>query len=133
MAELVRIAAPGALFLITCPDSLHEQMQSYIAPPSYFEKPNHIRKIERDELVEWFSDAGLEILDTSTYAFYWSIWWALFWAADGVDLDDADHPLLNQWSALWSTLLSTEQGRRLKSQLDQFLPKSQVLLARKPA
>lgn len=132
VAELVRVAAPGALFLITCPDPLHEEMQSHVAPPSYFEKPNHIRRIERAELVTWFSDAGLEVIEQDTYGFYWSVWWALFWAAD-VDLSNADHPLLNQWSAIWQDLLDTERGQTLKAQLDEFLPMSQLIVARKPA
>lgn len=132
VAELVRVAAPGALFLITCPDPLHEEMQSHVAPASYFEKPNHIRRIERDELAGWFRDAGLEIVEQTTFGFYWSVWWALFWAV-GVDLSEADeHPLLNQWNALWQDLLDLELGPDLKQGLDEFLPLSQLIVARKP-
>lgn len=128
--ELVRIGAPGALYLVTVPDPLHEQMQSHVAPDSYFEKPNHIRRIERDEFVQMLSDGGLEVLTQQTYGFYWSIWWALFWAAD-VDLGES-HPLLDGWSQVWGTLLDSERGRDLKAQLDEFLPMSQLVIARKP-
>ncbi|MFI0433789.1 MAG: class I SAM-dependent methyltransferase [Candidatus Nanopelagicales bacterium] len=139
VAELVRVAAPGALILATCPDPLHEQMQSHIAPASYFEKPNHIRRIERDELASWFREAGLQIVEQDTYGFYWSIWLALYWAVEA-DLADADnplinhaeHPLLDQWASLWQDLLDTERGRELKAQLDDFLPMSQLIVARKP-
>ena len=130
VAELVRIGAPGALYLITCPDPLHEEMQSHVAPASYFEKPNHIRRIERDELVGLLRDGGLEVLSQETYGFYWSIWWALFWAAD-VDLGE-NHPLLDGWSDVWRQLLDSERGRQLKDQLDEFLPMSQLVIARKP-
>jgi 2-polyprenyl-3-methyl-5-hydroxy-6-metoxy-1,4-benzoquinol methylase len=128
--ELVRIGAPGALYLVTVPDPLHEEMQSHVAPDSYFEKPNHIRRIERNELVDMLSAGGLDILDTHTYGFYWSIWWALFWAAD-VDLGES-HPLLDGWSQVWGSLLDSERGRNLKAQLDEFLPMSQLVIARKP-
>ena len=130
VAELVRIGAPGALYLITCPDPLHEEMQSHVAPDSYFEKPNHIRRIARDELVGLLRDGGLEVISQETYGFYWSIWWALFWAAD-VDLGES-HPLLDGWSSVWLQLLETDRGRILKEQLDEFLPMSQLAIARKP-
>lgn len=130
VAELERIGAPGALYLITCPDPLHEEMQSHVAPQSYFEKPNHIRRIERDELVELLQAGGLEVLSQDTYGFYWSIWWALFWAAD-VDLGES-HPLLDGWSNVWRQLLETDRGKLLKEQLDEFLPMSQLIIARKP-
>lgn len=130
VAELARIGAPGAMYLITCPDPLHEEMQSHVAPDSYFEKPNHIRRIERDELVGLLQDGGLEVLSQETYGFYWSIWWALFWAAD-VDLGES-HPLLDGWSSVWRQLLETDRGRLLKDQLDEFLPMSQLVIARRP-
>ena len=130
VAELVRIGAPGAMYLVTCPDPLHEEMQSHVAPQSYFEKPNHIRRIERDELVGLMEAGGLEVLSQETYGFYWSIWWALFWAAD-VDLGES-HPLLDGWSNVWRQLLETDRGKLLKEQLDEFLPMSQLIIARKP-
>ena len=102
-----------------------------MAPASYFEKPNHIRRIERDELAGWFRDAGLEIVEQTTFGFYWSVWWALFWAV-GVDLGGRRHPLLNQWNALWQDLLDLELGPDLKQGLDEFLPLSQLIVARKP-
>src|SRR3990167_1146432 len=43
MAELVRVARPGALFLLTVPDEIIEGVQKHIAPSVYFERPNHIR------------------------------------------------------------------------------------------
>jgi ubiquinone/menaquinone biosynthesis C-methylase UbiE len=131
MAELVRIAGPGALFLLTVPDALQEQMQRHVAPESYFQKPNHIRVFERADFAQLVTEAGLEIVSQDTYGFFWSIWWALFWGAQ-VELTDTSHPVLDHWTQAWAHLLETPRGRELKQQLDQFLPKSQVIVARKP-
>lgn len=131
LAELNRIAKPGALFLLTVPDALQERMQQAVAPDSYFQKPNHIRIVERDEFPQMVRDAGLEVLDQRSYGFFWSIWWSLFWAAE-VDLERPQHPVLDHWTQAWTALLETERGRELKQQLDSFLPKSQVIVARKP-
>lgn len=58
LAELVRIGKPGALYLLTVPDPLQENMQKHVAPDSYFEKPNHIRIIERQQFADMVSGAG---------------------------------------------------------------------------
>lgn len=132
LRELYRVAKPGALVLLTVPDALQERMQEVVAPDSYFQKPNHIRIVERDEFPELVRAAGLEVLDQRSYGFFWSIWWSLFWAAE-VDLENPQHPVLDHWTRSWAALLETERGRELKQHLDTFLPKSQVIVARKPA
>lgn len=131
LAELSRIAKPGALFLLTVPDALAEKMQQMVAPDSYFQKPNHIRIVERDEFPDLVRAAGLEVLDQRSYGFYWSIWWALYWSVE-VDLENPRHPVLDNWARTWSALVASDKGRVLKEQLDSFLPKSQVIVARKP-
>lgn len=131
LGELERIARPGALYLLTVPGALQEHMQKRVAHPSYFEKPNHIRIIEHDEFAGMVTRAGLEILEHTQYGFFWSVWFALFWAC-GVELDDAQHPVLDGWADTWNQLLDMEKGQKLKHQLDSFMPKSQVIVARKP-
>lgn len=130
LAELVRIGKPGALYLLTVPDPLQENMQKHVAPGSYFEKPNHIRIIERQQFGAMVLAAGLIIEERAYYGFYWGMWWALFWAC-GVELGGS-HPVLDNWSATWKSLLRTSRGIELKRQLDQFMPKSQLIVARKP-
>lgn len=130
LAELVRIGKPGALYLLTVPDPLQEDMQKHVAPASYFEKPNHIRIIERQQFADMVSGAGLVIVEQSYYGFYWGMWWALFWAC-GVELGQS-HPVLDNWNATWKSVLKTSRGIALKRQLDQFMPKSQLIVARKP-
>src|SRR5262249_35072304 len=43
MTELARIGSPNALYLLSVPGMESEDLQKQLAPPIYFEKPNHIR------------------------------------------------------------------------------------------
>ncbi|MBL4866146.1 MAG: class I SAM-dependent methyltransferase [Pseudomonadales bacterium] len=131
LAELVRVGKPGSLYLITVPDPVAETLQKFLAPDSYFMKPNHVRIIQRDQFAQWIEDAGLVIETKKSYGFYWSMWWMFFWACKQ-DLNPPWHPLLESWSATWGALLSTDDGARIKKTLDDFMPKSQAIIARKP-
>lgn len=132
MAELVRVARPGAQFLLTVPDEVIEGVQKHIAPPIYFEKPNHIRVFKRGELEQLAVDAGLIVERSTQYGFYHSVWWSLYWACENQPLTPPWHPLLENWAETWSTLLSLPAGPRIKAALDAVMPKSQVVVARKP-
>ncbi|NDK40144.1 class I SAM-dependent methyltransferase [Pseudoxanthomonas gei] len=131
MAELARIGKPGARYLLSVPDALQENLQKQVAPDSYFQKPNHVRIISREDFESLVRDAGLVVEQHDYYGFFWSIWWAMFWTAK-VDLSNPVHPLLDQWSRTWQALLETEGGMDLKHKLDAFMPKSQVIVASKP-
>lgn len=131
MAELARIGKPGARYLLSVPDALQENLQKQVAPGSYFQKPNHVRIISRDEFEALVRNAGLVVEQHDYYGFFWSIWWAMFWTAK-VDLSNPTHPLLDQWSRTWQALLETDGGMELKDKLDAFMPKSQVIVASKP-
>lgn len=131
LAELFRIGKSGARYLLTVPDALQENMQKHVAPPSYFQKPNHVRIIEREQFAQMVERAGLIIDEHTQYGFFWSIWWALFWACK-VDLANPSHPVLDHWTEAWRAVLALPEGHQLKQQLDQFMPKSQVIVARKP-
>ncbi|WP_339463643.1 class I SAM-dependent methyltransferase [Pseudomonas sp. EA_105y_Pfl2_R69] len=133
MAELVRVAKPGAQFLLTVPDEVIEGVQKHIAPPVYFQSPNHIRVFKRGELERLALDAGLIIESSTQYGFYHSVWWSLYWACENQPLSPPWHPLLENWAQTWSTLLSLPAGPRIKHALDAVMPKSQVIVARKPA
>lgn len=132
VAELVRVAGPGAKLLLTVPDELNEGIQKEIAPPAYFEKPNHIRIFKRGELKALAEEAGLIIEHETQYGFYHSVWWSFFWACERQELSPPWDPLLEQWASTWATLLSMPDGMRIKQALDATLPKSQVIVARKP-
>ena len=131
LAELARIGRPGALYLLTVPDPRGEALQQVMAPESYFQPPNHIRVIGREEFADLVTGAGLEIIDREFYGFYWALWYALFWSR-GVEIEDPDDPVLEHWSKAWSALLDSPNGPEIKEQLDHFMAKSQVIVARKP-
>ncbi len=132
MSELVRVAKPGALFLLTVPDEVVEGVQKHIAPPVYFEKPNHIRIFKRGELEQLALDAGLVIEHRLQYGFYHSVWWSLFWACPDQSLSAPWHFMLESWARTWSSLLDQPKGMLVKAALDEVMPKSQVIVARKP-
>ena len=130
LKELVRVGKPGARYLLTVPDPVGEKLQKTLAPPSYFERPNHIRIIERDEFAAMVEAAGLIVESRGSYGFYWSMWWMFFWACH-VDLGQS-HPLLDSWKQTWTALLETDDGEKIKKVFDAFMPKSQLIIARKP-
>ena len=133
LRELVRVGKPGALYLITVPDPVIEKLQKNgLAPDAYFAKPNHIRIIERENFSQLVKDAGLEIVRQDRFGFYWSMWWVFFWACRQ-NVSPPWHPLLQSWTSTWSRLLETEDGPRIKRALDDFLPKTQLIIARKPS
>ena len=131
MRELLRVGRPGAQYLLTVPDPVAETVQKNLAPDSYFQKPNHIRIFQRDEFERLVTDAGLIVEQRVSYGFYWSLWWMMFWACEQ-DLAPPWHPLLENWAKTWETLLAMPQGPRIKKVLDEFMPKSQAIIARKP-
>lgn len=132
LAELVRVGKPGAQYLLSVPDPASEALQQQLAPPLYFEKPHHIRILSRENFASLVIQSGLIVEEQTTYGFFWTMFWAFFWTCDQ-DLNEPWHPLLLQWGSTWKTMLSMRDGQRIKRALDDALPKSQVILARKPA
>jgi hypothetical protein len=112
-------------------DPVAETLQKDIAAPSYFEKPNHVRIIGRKEFEQLVVDAGLIMEQHRYYGFYDSICWIFFWACKQ-EARPPWHPLLKSWNQTWKQLLETEQGPAIKRILDNFMPKSQAIIARKP-
>jgi 2-polyprenyl-3-methyl-5-hydroxy-6-metoxy-1,4-benzoquinol methylase len=131
IAELVRAGRPGAQYLFAVPDESSEELQRGLAPPGHFEKPNHIRVISREAFARMVTDAGLVIEGRGTYGFYWSIWWMFFWICH-VDLSAPHHPLLESWARTWSLLLDMPNTKEIRHVLNDLLPKSQYIIARKP-
>lgn len=130
MDELVRVARPGALFLITVPDPRMEHTQRKLAPETYFQKPNHLRIFEHDEFEDLVTGAGLVIERRACYGFLWSLWFGMSWAY-GHTVTDPWHPGLVYWARAWGEMLSTSEGPKIKKVLDELLPKSQAIIARK--
>lgn len=133
LRELARVGKSGALYLITAPDPVAEHVQEQgLAPESYFQQPNHVRIIEREDFSAMVEEAGLIIEKRHSYGFYWSMWWIFFWVCKQELGETPPHPLLASWTRTWEELLSLGEGEKVKKVLDNFMPKSQAIIARKP-
>lgn len=134
LAELTRVGCPGARYLLSAPDPAGESLQKRLAPESYWRRPNHLRVLERDEFDRLVREAGLEIENRLSYSFFWSMWWILFWSGEEhIPAGSPGTPVLSHWNKTWTALMKTRNGPRIKQALDDFMPKSQVILARKVA
>ena len=127
--ELARIGGPGAEYLITVPDPVAENIQRSVAPPVYWAPPNHVRIFQRDEFQNLIKSVGLDISHLGRSSFYWSVWWILFWSAKH-DLSEPEGPLLRSWSKTWYTLISDPETAHVRDALNEFMPKSQVIVAK---
>jgi ubiquinone/menaquinone biosynthesis C-methylase UbiE len=131
LRELVRVGAPGARYMLAVPDPAAEEIQIGVAAPQHFQKPNHVRIIGRNEFTRLVTEAGLVIERRGFYGFYWSIWSMLFWPSNVAFMKS--HPLLESWKQTWATLLEMPNSKSARDALNKVLPKSQYIVARKPA
>ncbi|MBV7491863.1 bifunctional 2-polyprenyl-6-hydroxyphenol methylase/3-demethylubiquinol 3-O-methyltransferase UbiG [Pseudomonas sp. PDM30] len=143
MAELVRMGRPGALYLLSVPSPVGEHLQKGIAPASYFQSPNHVQIFSPERFAALVEDAGLVIEHRQASGFFWVMGMIFFWASEraaGRELGGAVRdriqapypPLMESWAKTWQDLLAQPDGLAIKQMLDQFMPKSQVIIARKP-
>jgi ubiquinone/menaquinone biosynthesis C-methylase UbiE len=143
LAELVRVGKPGALYLLTVPDVGGEVLQQRFASANYFKKPNHIHIFQREQFAALVRNAGLEVLDVQFTGAYWTLWMCFYWALErtagrepeGAILDTIVppfHPLLQSWARTWSYMTEMAEAAPVRRALDEFMPKSQVIIARKP-
>jgi SAM-dependent methyltransferase len=143
MAELVRMGRPGALYLLSVPSPVGEHLQKGIAPASYFQSPNHVQIFSPERFAALVEDAGLVIEHRQESGFFWVMGMIFFWASEraaGRELGGAVRdriqapypPLMESWAKTWQDLLAQPDGLAIKRMLDRFMPKSQVIIARKP-
>jgi SAM-dependent methyltransferase len=143
MAELVRMGRPGALYLLSVPAPVGEHLQQGIAPASYFQAPNHVQIFTAERFAAMIEDAGLVIEHRQASGFFWVMGMIFFWASEraaGRDPGGAVRdriqapypPLMESWAKTWQDLLAQPDGLAIKQMLDRFMPKSQVIIARKP-
>ena len=130
MAELVRLGAPGARYLLSVPHSFSEGLQKKVAPDLYFQPPNHVRVFSEEAFKNLVMAHGLIIDHFQSQGFFWSVYSAMVWSCD-VSLG-TPHPALDAWAECWSALLKTKDGTRVKAALDEVAPNTQVILAHKP-
>lgn len=143
MAELVRMGRPGAQYLLSVPAPVGERLQQGIAPPAYFRAPNHVQVFSAEQFAALVEDAGLVIEHRQASGFFWVMGMIFFWASEraaGRPLEGAVRdriqapypPLMALWAGAWQALLAQPDGMAVKQALDGFMPKSQVIIARKP-
>lgn len=135
LSELYRVGKPGALYLITVPDPASEGVIRQYAPDFIWEKPYHIHVYGRDEFPQLVQDAGLQIVNVSAWGFYWSMWWVIMWGSEiseNVNFGSSQTPALHHWNQTWQALIRTERGRKARKALESLMPKSQIIIARKP-
>lgn len=143
MAELVRMGRPGAQYLLSVPAPVGEHLQKGIAPASYYQSPNHVQIFTPERFAALVEDAGLVIEHRQASGFFWVMGMIFFWAGEraaGRELTGAVRdrihepftPMMEHWARAWQSLLDQPDGLLIKQTLDRFMPKSQVIIARKP-
>lgn len=143
LAELCRVGQPGALYFLSVPAQQSEELQRGIAPLGHFRSPNHINVFSAEAFASAVQGAGLEIVARHSYGFFWTLWMMIYWTTgktEGRSFDGATHdllappysPLLEEWARLWLKTISLPGGELLREKLDAALPKTQIILARKP-
>ena len=129
MAEIVRIGAPGALYLLSVPHPFAESLQKALAPAEYFAPPYHVRVFTREDFETLVGSSGLVVDRWHADGFFWALHAAMMWSCDA---DGKPHHTLDTWAECWSTLLATKDGRRVKAALDAAAPNKQIIVAHKP-
>lgn len=143
LKELYRVGQPGALYFLSVPAAVSERLQQPLAPAVHFQAPNHINVFDPETFAELVQASGLEIVSRHDYGFFWTIWMMFYWtvgAAEGRSFEGATHdqlappfhPLLDEWASVWHKAISQPGGAVLRETLDRALPKTQIILARKP-
>jgi SAM-dependent methyltransferase len=143
LAELKRVGRPGALYFLSVPSQGSEELQRGLAPEGHFQPPNHINVFSAQAFGDLVREAGLEIVSRHSYGFFWTLWMMIYWTTgkvEGHSFEGATHdllappysPLLEEWAQLWFKTIALPGGEVLREKLDAALPKTQIILARKP-
>ncbi len=135
LREIVRIGKPDALYLLTVPDARGENLIKTVAPPIYFEEPNHIQIFTSDDFATLVSNCGLEVIRHEYLKSFWAIFYLLKWATavpfTNEGINDNVHPATIYWTTIWEEMLNHPNGDKVRAVLDQTLPSCQMILARR--
>ena len=98
-------------------------------------KPDAVGKNYIGKIYARFEDAGLQIEDRGYSGGFWSIYWPMAWLScepgGGLPFNNP-HPMCVHWTKSWEAVQAHPQGHLLRDALNELLPKSQWILARKP-
>lgn len=131
LREAYRAGTDDALYLLTVPDARSEELQKQVARPTYFQEPNHIRIYTREQFRNEVAQAGFDVIEHISFGFYQSIWLTLYWLGGSDDIRDRSHPLLRSWDRTWALFTQTPQAETARKALDEIMPRTQLILARK--
>jgi SAM-dependent methyltransferase len=133
--ELVRVGKPGARYALSVPAFAAESLMKVLAPPSYFQPPEHVRIFQRSQFEDLIRSAGLKIDRSEGVGFYSTMWWTLRMACGTSHCPDfitPPPPILASWEETWKALEATPLGPQVSAVLDDLLPKSVLVVAHKP-
>lgn len=133
LCEIVRIGKPDATYVLTVPDARGENLVANIAPSEYFQEPNHIRIFTSDDFEALVTNCGLEVVRHEYLSGFWSIFFLLKWATmePGEPLTENAHLSTTLWTQVWQEMLKHPNGDKAREALDQHLPRTQMIVARK--
>jgi ubiquinone/menaquinone biosynthesis C-methylase UbiE len=134
LAEMVRIGKDDAIFVLTVPDSRGETLIKATAPKVYFCEPNHIQIFTPVDFRQLAESCGLEIIEHKHVGAFWAIFFLLKWASSDDDqhaINEANHPMTQHWTKVWQEILKHPQGEDIRQSLNNAVPSSQVIVARK--
>lgn len=133
MREIVRIAKPGALCVLTVPDARGENLIKEVAHPDYFKEPNHIRIFTSQDFEALIESHGLKIQSHEYRGAFWAIFYLFKWVTTqpGERLFEDVHPITKLWTRTWHEVLQHPDSASIVRALNEALPKSQVVVARK--
>ncbi|MEH6590846.1 MAG: methyltransferase domain-containing protein [Halioglobus sp.] len=131
--EMLRIVKPGGKLVISVPDDRSEQLIKEVAAPAYFQEPNHIRIFSRESFTRLILESGLEIERTEATGAFWSMFFLFKWATTqpGESLIEDVQPLTQAWAETWHALLKLPNSDSIVRAMNDALPKSQFIIARK--
>jgi SAM-dependent methyltransferase len=133
LREIVRVGGPDATYVLTVPDARGENLVETVAPPFYFQEPNHIQIFTSDDFEKLAGDCGLEIVRHDYLSSFWSIFFLLKWATCEPDeaLTENVHPATILWTQTWDEVLKHPNGDKIHDALNAALPRSQMIVARR--
>jgi SAM-dependent methyltransferase len=123
LRELARVGSSGAHYLLAMPEPVRERFERDGGPDASSAEPDLESGRQAFEIM--VRSAGLTIEHHDSSSFYWTLWFASYW---GNEVD----PTAAASASPLSALLGGPDGGSIKGVLDSFMPRHQIILARKP-
>jgi SAM-dependent methyltransferase len=131
--EIVRLGTEDATYILTVPDARGEYLIKPLAHPSFFEEPNHIQIFDADQFTTLVENAGLEVVRHEFLGGFWAVFYLLKCGTSlpGETINDAVHPATVYWTKAWDEVMAHPKGDEMRESLNNILPKSQMIVAKR--